>query len=201
MKRWPVSFMLLGAGALTTVCGLIAGFLAFLGEIEQQPPANVAHAQGMIVLTGGTDRVADAIELFSRRLADRLLITGVHQAIAKSEIARLNPRSRELIECCVDLGHEALNTTGNAREARRWVEQNKITTSLIVVTSNYHMPRALAELRHELPNYDLRAYPVVALGMKYTGWWRSAHAARVLGVEYLKYIIARVRLMAFAAVA
>ena len=201
MKRWTICIMLLGAGVLTPVCGLIAGFVAFLGEIEQQPPADVAHAQGMIVLTGGTDRVPDAIELFSRGLADRLLITGVHQAITKSEIARLNPRSRDLIDCCVDLGHEAVNTIGNAREARLWVEQNKIAASLIVVTSNYHMPRALAELRHELPNYELRAYPVVALGMKYTGWWRSAHAARVLGTEYLKYIIARARLKAFDAFA
>ena len=199
MKRWTICIMLLGAGVLTPVCGLIAGFVAFLGEIEQQPPADVAHAQGMIVLTGGTDRVPDAIELFSRGLADRLTVQldrghGV-------EIARLNPRSRDLIECCVDLGHEAVNTIGNAREARLWVEQNKIAASLIVVTSNYHMPRALAELRHELPNYELRAYPVVALGMKYTGWWRSAHAARVLGTEYLKYIIARARLKAFDAFA
>jgi hypothetical protein len=197
MKRWSNFLLLFGTGALATGCGLVAGFVAFLGEIEQQPPADVAHAHGMIVLTGGADRVADAITLFSRGLADRLLITGVHQAITKSEIIRRNPRARDLIECCVDLGYEAANTTGNAREARVWVEQAKIAASLIVVTSNYHMPRAMAELRHELPGYDLRAYPVVALGMKDIGWWKSAHAVRVLGTEYLKYLIARARLKAF----
>ena len=194
MKRWTICIMLLGTGVLTPVCGLIAGFVVFLGEIEQQPPANVAHAQGMIVLTGGTDRVPDAIELFSRGLADRLLITGVHQAITKSEIARLNPRSRDLIECCVDLGHEAVNTIGNAREARLWVEQNKIAASLIVVTSNYHMPRAMAEFRRELPGYDLQAYPVVTLRMRDADWWRSLHAARLLGTEYLKFLVALARL-------
>jgi hypothetical protein len=53
----------------------------------------------------------------------------------------------------------------------------------------------------ELPGYDLRAYPVVALGMKDMGWWKSAHAVRVLGTEYLKYLIARARLNAFGAFA
>ncbi len=191
MKRWANLSLIVGAPILG---GLAISFQLFLAQIQQQPPAQVEHAQGMVVLTGGADRVADAIELFSRGYADRLLITGVNQAITKSEIARLNPRSRDLIECCVDLGYEAINTIGNAREARDWVEQNAISQSLIVVTSNYHMPRAMAELRHELPQYDLRAYPVVTLRMRDASWWRSLHAVRVLGTEYLKYLVALARL-------
>jgi uncharacterized SAM-binding protein YcdF (DUF218 family) len=191
MKRWAKLSLIVGAPILV---GLAIGFQLFLAQIQQQPPAQVRHAQGMVVLTGGADRVADAIELFSRGYADRLLITGVNQAITKSEIARLNPRSRDLIECCVDLGYEAVNTIGNAREARDWVEQNAISQSLIVVTSNYHMPRAMAELRHELPAYDLQAYPVVTLRMRDASWWRSLNAARVLGTEYLKFVVALVRL-------
>ncbi|MDB5546495.1 MAG: YdcF family protein [Hyphomicrobiales bacterium] len=191
MKRWANLSLIVGAPILGS---LAIGFQLFLAQIQQQPPARVEHAQGMVVLTGGADRVADAIELFSRGYADRLLITGVNQAITKSEITRLNPRSRDLIECCVDLGYEAVNTIGNAREARDWVEQNAISQSLIVVTSNYHMPRAMAELRHELPTYDLQAYPVVTLRMRDASWWRSFHAARVLGTEYLKFLVALARL-------
>jgi len=183
------------------VLALAVGFLSFVSQIEQHPPARVEHAQGMIVLTGGADRVSDAIELFSRGYADRLLITGVNQAITKAEIARLNPRSRELIECCVDLGYAAVNTIGNAREARIWAEQSGISHSLIVVTSNYHMPRAMAELRHELPGYELRAYPVVTFRMRDASWWRSMSAARVLGTEYLKYIVALARLRTLDAAA
>ena len=189
--------VLIGAivsGSIFASIALAIGFLPFLGQIEQQPPERVEHAQGMVVLTGGADRVSDAIELFSRGYADRLLITGVNQAITKTEIARLNPRSRELIECCVDLGYEAVNTIGNAKEARDWAEQNKITQSLIVVTSNYHMPRAMAELRHELASFDLRPYPVVTIRMRDSNWWRSLAAARVLGTEYLKYLVALARL-------
>jgi hypothetical protein len=39
---------------------------------------------------------------------------------------------------------------GNAIETRRWAESRGFR-SLIVVTSNYHMPRALAEIAHQLP--------------------------------------------------
>jgi uncharacterized SAM-binding protein YcdF (DUF218 family) len=193
MNRRAALLLVTGLPALA-VAGFSLGFLGFLGQIEQQPPARVEHAAGMVVLTGGADRVADAIELFSKGYADRLLITGVNAAITKSEIARLNPRARDLIECCVDLGYEAVNTVGNAREARVWAEQNRISPSLIVVTSNYHMPRAMAELRREMPAYDLRAYPVVTLRMRDAGWWRSLHAARVLGTEYLKYVVVLARL-------
>lgn len=195
MRHRATLFVLVATPILIAI-GLFVGFLSFVDRIEQQTPARVDHAEGMIVLTGGADRVADAIELFSRGYADRLLITGVNQVITKSEIARLNPRSRDLIECCVDLGYAAVNTIGNAREARDWVEQNRISQSLIIVTSNYHMPRAMAELRHELPDYDLRPYPVVGLRMRDVSWWRSPHAARVLGTEYLKYLVALVRLKA-----
>lgn len=195
MRRWAILSLVLGT---PVAGGLIIGFMLFLGQVQQQPPAQVEHAQGMVVLTGGADRIADAIELFARGYADRLLITGVNPAITKSEIARLNPRSGDLIECCVDLGYEALNTIGNAREARVWAEKRDISQSIIVVTSHYHMPRAMAEMQHELRGFELRAYPVVTPRMREARWWRSFHAARVLGTEYLKYVIALVRLTTLA---
>jgi uncharacterized SAM-binding protein YcdF (DUF218 family) len=187
------------AGAGLAALGL--GFAIFVGQIEARAPAEVEHAEGMVVLTGGADRVPDAIELFSHGYADRLLITGVNQAISKAEIANLNPRYRKLIDCCVDLGYEALNTTGNAEETRQWAERNEIRRSIIVVTSNYHLPRAMAELRHVLPEVELRAYPVVTLKMRDARWWRSPHAARVLGAEFVKYVVAILRLRAGAWVA
>jgi uncharacterized SAM-binding protein YcdF (DUF218 family) len=115
---------------------LLAGFITFAFKVERQTIQLDKKADGMIVLTGGADRIPDAIELFSKGHASRMLITGVNPGITRAEIGRLNPKYRELIECCVDLGYEALNTSGNAREARRWTEQNAIRKSLIVETSN-----------------------------------------------------------------
>ena len=69
-------------------------------------------------------------------------------------LAKMLPVSRDLFDCCVDLGYQALDTAGNARETRDWAREHNITRSLIVVTSNYHMPRALAELSAALPDVD-----------------------------------------------
>jgi len=174
---------------------LFAGFIAFAFKVERQTIQLDQKADGMIVLTGGADRIPDAIELFSKGHANRMLITSVNPGITRAEIGRLNPKYRELIDCCVDLGYEALNTSGNAREARRWAEQNAIRRSLIVVTSNYHMPRALAELHDGLPGLELIAYPVVSAKMRDSNWWQSSQAMRLMSSEYLKYILVSGRIM------
>jgi uncharacterized SAM-binding protein YcdF (DUF218 family) len=175
---------------------VLAGFISFAFKVERQTIQLNKKADGMIVLTGGADRIPDAIELFSKGHASRMLITGVNPGITRAEIGRLNPKYRELIDCCVDLGYEALNTSGNAREARRWTEQNPIRQSLIVVTSNYHMPRALAELRDGLPDLELIPYPVVSAKMRDSSWWQSSQAVRLMSSEYMKYVLVSGRIIA-----
>lgn len=175
---------------------VLAGFITFAFKVEWQTIQLTKKADGMIVLTGGADRIPDAIELFSKGHASRMLITGVNPGITRAEIGRLNPKYRELIDCCVDLGYEALNTSGNAREARRWTEQNPIRQSLIVVTSNYHMPRALAELRDGLPDLELIPYPVVSAKMRDSSWWQSSQAVRLMSSEYMKYVLVSGRIIA-----
>ena len=174
---------------------VLIGFFTFALKVERQVIQLDQKADGMIVLTGGADRIPDAIELFSKGHANRMLITGINPGITRAEIGRLNPKYRSLIECCVDLGYEAMNTSGNAREARRWAEQNAIQQSLIVVTSNYHMPRALAELHDALPELTLIPYPVVSVKMREGSWWQSSQAMRLMGSEYLKYILVSGRIM------
>jgi uncharacterized SAM-binding protein YcdF (DUF218 family) len=118
----------------------------------------------------------------------------VHQTTTSHEIARLTPRFRDLFACCIDLGYSAANTMGNAAETRRWLRQKQIGKSLIVVTSNYHMPRALAELGGALPDVALIPYPVVSDRVKHADWWRDAKILRLFASEYMKYLFARVRI-------
>ncbi len=80
--------------------------------------------------------------------------------------------------CCVDLDRTAVNTTTNATETRRWVRERGFK-SLIVVTSNYHMPRAMAELSHQLPDISLIAFPVVSDRLK-SGWAEGSDLAAPL---------------------
>ncbi len=135
--------------ACVSTLALLAGFLAFVAALARQERAPEGRTDGIVALTGGAQRIGDAIDLLAAGYGRRLLITGVNERTSREEIARLNPTQRELIACCVDLDYRARNTIGNAIETRRWMRTHHFST-VAVVTSNYHMPRTLVELDHAL---------------------------------------------------
>src|SRR4051794_26370041 len=151
------AIMLVVLAALLVLGG---GFVWFVLHVPDTEVALKQNADGIVVLTGGASRIADAIELLAAGHGKRLLISGVHRATSSAEIARLIPRYQRLVSCCVDLDHSAINTVGNAVETRRWVRDQGFA-SLIVVTSAYHMPRTMAELARQLPDTMLVPFPVV----------------------------------------
>lgn len=171
----------------------VGGFVGFATTLQREETSISKQAEGVVVLTGGSDRVDEAGELLARGLARRLLITGVNRATRGSMIARRLPVSRELFDCCVDLGYQALDTAGNAIETRDWAREHDITRSLIVVTSNYHMPRALAELSAAMPGVRLIPFPVVSEHVDVAEWATDARVMRLIGSEYVKYLGALVR--------
>nr|WP_244470380.1 YdcF family protein [Microvirga vignae] len=185
---------LLGVGAwsLSAFCLIgFLGFLAFVYSIDriEQPPET--RADGIVAMTGGAQRIGDAIDLLAKGYAKRLLISGVNEKTNRDQISRLNPGQRQLFDCCVDLDYRARNTIGNAIETRRWAESNGFDT-IIVVTSNYHMPRMLVELDHALPNLQKIPYPVAATIDPHE-WWRNPATAKVLVTEYVKFLAVWVR--------
>ena len=172
--------------------GFVAGFLWFVASVPTEEVSIDRPADGIVVLTGGASRITDAIELLAAGRGKRLLISGVHPTTSSSELARLSPAYRRWMTCCVDLGHAAINTTGNAIETRQWVTDRGFR-SVIVVTSNYHMPRTMAELRRRMPDVALVPFPVVTDKMRNEAWWSSPPTAKLLFSEYLKYIVVQVR--------
>ena len=66
--------------------------------------------------------------------------------------------------------------------------------SIIVVTSNYHMPRALAELARVMPGVTLIPYAVVDNNVHLERWWTYPGTTKLLMSEYLKYLPALGRL-------
>jgi uncharacterized SAM-binding protein YcdF (DUF218 family) len=186
--------LLLAAGVAVSL-GLLAfslGFAGFVHGLDATERDPAASADGIVALTGGSQRIEDAIELLARGYGRRLLITGVNVRTDRDAIARLSPRQRDLVDCCVDLDYRARNTVGNAVETRRWARENGFR-SLIVVTSNYHMPRTMAELDHALPDARKASHSVITPTVDPQGWWRSPNAIRVLVSEYAKYVVASLR--------
>ncbi len=147
---------------------------------------------GVVVLTGGSSRVSDALDLLSAGYGRRLLISGVHPTNGYNDIQRTLPDSQRLLACCVDLDYSAVNTRSNATETRRWATERGFH-SLIVVTSNYHMPRAIVELSHAMPDMDLVPFAVVGDKWREEPWWTSGAALRLLLSEYAKYLFAQTR--------
>ena len=165
------------------------GFISLLRGVETKPARN---ADGIVVLTGGSSRVSDAMELLADGYGKRLLISGVHPTNAASDISRSLPDNHSLLGCCVDLDRSAVNTRSNAAEARRWVHERGFK-SLIVVTSNYHMPRAIVELSHAMPDIALIPFAVVGDRWRDDPWWTSGATIRLLLSEYAKYVVAELR--------
>jgi uncharacterized SAM-binding protein YcdF (DUF218 family) len=186
----------LGWTTVAVCAGAVALFgLGFLWFLWHVPPDEVAldrNADGIVALTGGASRIPDAIELLASGRGKRLLISGAYRATNSTAISRLNPEYERWVRCCVDFDR-SLNTLGNAIETRRWAEQRGFR-SLIVVTSNYHMPRALAEISHQLPDVSLVPFPVVTERQRAGPWWGRAATARLMVTEYLKYVFAKLRM-------
>lgn len=191
LARW-IGFLTMATAASGGVL-LAGGFFWFVMSIPSEEVQLTRQADGIVVLTGAAARIPDAVELLAAERAKRLLITGVYRATSSREIGRITPLYSKYFSCCIDLDRSALNTYGNALQARRWAHEHNFM-SLIVVTSNWHMPRAMAELAHQLPDVKLIAYPVISTTLKNDPWWSDLATARLLFSEYLKYLVAVVRM-------
>jgi uncharacterized SAM-binding protein YcdF (DUF218 family) len=186
LMRWAIR--LFGVSALV----LSAGFLVF-AAVASQPAEPSPVADGIVALTGGEARIEEALRLLADHRAKRLLISGVNPHTTRTALERLSPEFVELFNCCIDIGHWAQDTIGNADEADTWVRQNGYRT-VIVVTSGYHMARGMAELSRAMPGIGLIAHPVLASGQRADAWWTSPSATRLLLVEYFKLLPALARL-------
>ena len=187
-RRWALA---LAAPVLAAIVVFLSGFAAFLTSLEQTERAPAAATDGIVALTGAAQRIEDAIDLLAKGYGGRLLITGVNERTSRDTIKSLSPGQRGWVECCVDLDYRARNTVGNAAEISRWTRAHGFQ-SLIVVTSNYHLPRTLAELDETLPDIRKVPYAVVA-SARPDGWRGELSRLRLLLAEYMKFVAVSVR--------
>lgn len=126
----------------------VLGFVWFATVLPQQ--AGTRRADAVVVLTGAAGRVERGLEVLDKGWAPQLFVSGVFRKVKPGEFAAKFNVSAAQMACCVSLGLSATDTIGNARETSGWVKTRRVG-SIRLVTSDWHMRRAVAELRHVLP--------------------------------------------------
>lgn len=160
----------------------LLGFLLF--SVTLGSAAGDQRTDAAVVLTGGSGRIEHGVEVLSDGAAKRLLIAGADPSVTKPDIIdRLDGRAK-LVNCCVDLGSESVDTRSNAEEAKRWLDRRGYT-SLRLITSDWHMRRA----RYEFSRVLGEEYELVPDAV------RSQPGFKTLFGEYNKYLLRRIAIL------
>ena len=171
-------------GAITVA--FLSGFVFFASAILRYDTHTPVGGDAVVVLTGGELRVREGFRLFTGGAGRRILISGVNRTTTKIDLQRMSGVTPILFDCCVDVDYAARDTIGNAAETRAWL-QTWGFRRLIVVTSNYHMPRSLMELTRALPGVELVPYAVTSHNYQADEWWRHPGAVKLVFTEYVKF--------------
>lgn len=140
--------MIVRIGALLLIVYAL-GFLLFGVTLTPPAPDDSKPTDAIVVITGGIGRIERAVEVLAERKGKRLLIAGADPAVTKNDLVRRLKGHRKLLQCCVDLGSESVDTRSNAEEARRWLDKNKYRSARLI-TSDWHMRRAAYEFDRQL---------------------------------------------------
>ena len=166
------------------------GLNAFAQRVDRYAPAGEPpRGDAIVALTGASDvRLVSAMRLLEAGKGKRMLVSGVNRQATRDDVREVTRGYGELYDCCVDLGFQAETTLGNAQETAEWARAHRFRR-LVVVTSDYHMPRSLLELRSALPDSELYPYPVETDLVDAERWWATGDGAGKLTLEYCKYLV------------
>lgn len=166
----------------------LAGLIYFgIKSCLLKEPELIESADAIVVLTGGKNRIAVAVDLLRQQKAKRLFISGVHKDVSWFDLAKsLEELPQELVDQ-ITLGHVACNTKGNALESKDWIERNQFK-KVILVTAKYHVARSMSEFKFVLPDVEIIPYPVTPTQFQ-KNWFRSAN---LIFMEYSKFLMIQV---------
>ena len=170
----------------------LVGLLWFAKDLPVSVAAPARATDAIVVLTGGSGRVHQGLELLAQRRAKKLFISGVYRGVDVRELLVVSQRSPADLDCCIALGYEADSTRGNARETADWMRAQGLG-SLRLVTAAYHMPRSLLEFRRAMPEIEIVPHPVFPEHLKQRDRWRWPGSASLIISEYNKYLVALAR--------
>lgn len=169
----------------------LGGFIVFQQYIRKRPIDSSTKTDAIVVLTGGKNRIAEAIILYNKGLADMLFISGVGSHVSINSLEKQNHIKFEREKAHVLLGHEATNTIENAVEVSEIIRRNNLK-SIRLVTSYYHMPRSLAEVKALIPDVEILEHPVYSKNVS-KRWWKRPKSFYLIASEYHKFLFVYIK--------
>jgi uncharacterized SAM-binding protein YcdF (DUF218 family) len=176
---------------LLVVLGLaLANFQKFVLTLPNDDTKLSAPIDGLVVATGGQLRIQKGVELLAGGKADRMLISGVGKGITKEllkENLAISNRQARFFDCCVEIEFTATDTNGNAQATFEWMQKHALD-DILLVSANYHLPRAELIFKQYLPENSVYFQAVNPPDLKLSAWYSNWQTTRLLLKEYLKYI-------------
>ena len=176
---------------LFIVLGLaLASFQKFVLTLPNDDTQLPAPIDGLVVATGGQLRIQKGVELLAGGKADRMLISGVGKGITKEllkENLAISNRQARFFDCCVEIEFTATDTNGNAQATFEWMKKYALD-DILLVSANYHLPRAELIFKQYLPENSVYFQAVNPPDLKLSAWYSNWQTTRLLLKEYLKYI-------------
>lgn len=165
----------------------LIGFGLFILYVFSFQFSSSPQTDAIVAWTGGEYRIQTAIKLLEEKNVQKLLISGVNKKVDSSLfLGDISDETRQKI----DLGYQATTTQENAIETADWVYKNNFK-SVILVTSFYHIPRSLLEIKHALPNTTIYPYAIWPKDFTESVSWIHTRSAFHLFVEYHKFLIVK----------
>lgn len=164
----------------------LGGFIIFQQYIRKHQEDTVSKTDAIIVLTGGQNRIAEAVRLYNAGLADMLFISGVGHHV---DIKTLEKQNHTVIKHDLNhvyLGTEATNTFQNAIEVSEIIRRHHLK-SIRLVTSYYHMPRSVAEILRFNPDLVIIEHYVYSKNVS-KRWWKRPKSFFLIASEYHKFV-------------
>ena len=183
---------------LKTICivlisSILTYFLIGLVEYKEKILSNIKYiskkSSDIVILTGGTNRIKDGLKVINEfektsTFNSKILVSGTGKGFTKTSLEKnINfDFDFNLIECCIELDSISTNTYSNAYETLKWVKKNNIR-EFILITSNYHMPRAFLEFTNRMPDLKIFTYPITPKKHKMNNWLNSFETFSLIFLE------------------
>jgi len=190
-RRYARRWIGLLAVVVVLLAGWIAGFVGYAQLIPDTIEDETTPTDAIVVLTGGRGRLDAGVDLLTRKLGDRLFVSGVYRGVDVKTLLGVVQHMPVALENRIGIG-DATNTYGNAAETAAWVREYGVR-SIRLVTASYHMPRSLLEFHHAMPGVAVIPHPVFSENFKQSEWWAWPGTAALIAREYTKFLLAYVR--------